>query len=308
MYAELKNQRTSIPVANKPGRRTIASPAVRHQYTAGQPLAFEDNRKEHAAQAAIQRKVTNYSVSSEGMVEAPRDQLKRLIDPAKFTNPPATIFQNIDKWTNIYGNVKIWNRVKATIHSQDGEQHPPRSGIAQNIVGLLGKDEYMIKTGDIHAFEGGHIIPLSVWGSNDTKAGAANDYQNLVPMSRTLNINGWAAAESRMKDGTKKNWDIKIDRENYEVPYGAIAQNFFLTLNNPGADRQQTVYMNGISPLSIIATSSGSSIPSIGAETGTIRPANRMITTGAELKAFLASKKGWEYLSDAMQGRVNAIP
>jgi hypothetical protein len=255
----------------------------------------------------IQRKVTNYKLSSKSTIITPQDQLKAKLDKTKFTENATTVDSNIGLYTNISGSVPIANNVKATIKTSHGETHPDRSGTAQNHLGLIGKDEFFIRTGEGHAFEGGHVVPLSAWGANDTKVASANAYENIVPMSRTVNVGSWAVAEGEMKDGIKRDWEIGIHRQDYAVPYGAIAENFSLHLGS-ASDRERTINMDGITPSMISADPNDTTaLPVVTGEPGTIAPPSAMITNGAQLKKFIQDKKGWQYLNDTMQTTVNGL-
>ena len=260
---------------------------------------------------ALQRRVTNFKTKKKKTKRTPRDELKSKIDYSKFTQNQTTVDQRIDTRTQISGTLDTWDEVSATVRGSTTETHPARSGTVQNHMGHIGKDEYFIRTGDPHAYEGGHVIPLSAWRDTDTDVAKANDYENLVPQSRTVNVGSWAATEFLMKNPANSgtNWKVDITRDDYDVPYSAIAQNLLLTLANPGADKDTTITMNRVTPTSMVATpQSGTALPGLAFEPGTVEIPSKMITAGADLVNLLKRKKLWNFLDDNMQTQVNAIP
>jgi hypothetical protein len=92
---------------------------------------------------------------------------------------------------------------------------PPVRTNASAAVGRIGGDMFYIKTrGNVtDSFEGGHIIPHSLWNTPSPLAKFADDYANLVPMSRGLNIGGWAAKENRMREHEGK----YMGKTSYEI-------------------------------------------------------------------------------------------
>lgn len=123
--------------------------------------------------------------------------------------------------------------------NRDKPEAPARNSYYSAAVGNTGSDSFWLKTEKREAFEGGHVIPHSVWDKTDPDVEESDHYDNLVPMSRTLNVEGWAGREEWMREKTSKlgknqvlELGIDVTRDDFlEIPVGNLAKYFGLTLD-----------------------------------------------------------------------------
>lgn len=116
-------------------------------------------------------------------------------------------------------------------------------------IGKAGEDEYYIKTGQAETFEGGHLIPHWVFDSRDALRDMAGDWRNIVPMSRHVNIAGWADKEAEirrrynlLKDDEELEVDIPVNRRYYSRRVSTLANRFGLTYDDDYEDEAVTLY------------------------------------------------------------------
>ena len=106
------------------------------------------------------------------------------------------------------------------------------------VIGNIGNDEFFVRRG-IHSesHEGGHLIPHALWSSDDKDKNFADGYENLVPMSRSVNVSAWSKSEgeitkklAKMKPPDFLEWTIDIDRSTYKISVGDVAKHMGLKL------------------------------------------------------------------------------
>jgi len=174
----------------------------------------------------MQRQVRNVTWNH-SVVDVPGqqviDQVTNQSNDIKFTkstlkNAVASKFA----WTGNYDRV---DSVVGT--TKGGRPNGQANGTSHTAkVGQMGRDDYRIRTGKqtSEAFEGGHLFGRALWDLNDDDAADMNKSNNLVPMSRGLNIYDYAdQIETQMSAGTWRRWTVTPDWADYQVPEKHLA-------------------------------------------------------------------------------------
>lgn len=196
--------------------------------------------------------------------------------------------------------------------------HPKRRSMEHNI-GQIGGDEFFIRTGIRQSFEGGHLVGHQFWDEKDDDAKSAGDYVNLLPMSRTLNVNayeGWKTAEAKLDRkitdlrgrpvAQKARFTITVENgsEQYNMSLGEICTRFGLTLKKP-ADAARTIsldrWLPGIikSSWANLDTDSESEFPD--AQETVLHNLGTPIETDQELVAAIQISQLWGRMSPEMK-------
>jgi hypothetical protein len=210
----------------------------------------------------LQRQVDTFQETTE-TYDPPAQDLKKSLDYSYFTTPMATAKAAIDK--SLVDPKKTATDVPTKILAilDYGGSPPSRQTHKSGVVGKIGIDEFLLRSGGtFEVFEGGHLIPHELWDEDDSDVDKADDYVNLVPMSRTMNVgarNAWRVIESRMVELVANLTgndvlavQIDIGRQAYDLTYEAIANNFNLA-GAPGKNKNDTVRLYGWIPLSMTA-------------------------------------------------------
>ena len=189
--------------------------------------------------APIQRQVTKFVATTDKRLPPTADLLKSL-DYTKFTDDEDDVVEKIeDTMINPKKTATVRpKQIKASISPNGLNQSkikraPHKSGV----VGKIGTDNYFLRSKSKEVFEGGHLIPHELWTDKDPQKSSADDYVNLVPMSRTMNVGDndhtWRAQEQKMLHSYNigNNFKVTIDINTPDVQsytYGRIGELFGL--------------------------------------------------------------------------------
>ena len=122
----------------------------------------------------------------------------------------------------IQDEIESPTRVTATL--RNGKDASPKRDDRSSTVGWIGFDEFYISRGVKETFEGGHVIPHALFDADDEAADKAGAYENLVPMSRFVNIGTWGNKETQIKGKLTElaaSEDTEDDKLVITVPIGA---------------------------------------------------------------------------------------
>lgn len=252
----------------------------------------------------MQMQVNNFS-SAGTMKDLPRTQLEKEINAnAKhITTKGATLKGILDNSLNYLGNATRVDKVKGTVRGgRPNGQNRTTSHTSE--VGAYGRDELLIKQGwDNVAFEGGHIISKSLWDANDADDNKKNTRENLVPMSRGMNIYTYLNnIETEMGGGAWRIWTIDPTYTKYDVPEKHIAKVFGLSVGATNGDN--TLTLDSWIPQSITGTKAGFSAK---ADESGIYSERQQADTGAELKQLLEDANLTNYVTDKLMGKINGL-
>src|SRR3569623_3209904 len=139
--------------------------------------------------APVERSVVDFDATTT-RYDPPGTDLLGTIDKSKFKESAKTVSLRLRSYMNnpLVRTFSVPTNVTATLEQSDpASEHPKRNGSRSANIGLIGRDEFWLKTGLLENFEGGHIISHSLWDDDDNDVDMAGSYENLVPMSRTLN-------------------------------------------------------------------------------------------------------------------------
>lgn len=147
------------------------------------------------------------------------------------------------------------------------------------------------------SFEGGHLIPHAAFDRDDDEAEMAGAFDNLVPMSRSLNVGdtGWADIEKEiasklaiMDDDDELEVTVSVEGEDtYTVTLGELAGRFGLTLKNPGVNGWKEIELFAWIPKRLkpaaINMQTGSDLELDDVRENPLRRGHARISTGAGL-------------------------
>jgi len=158
-----------------------------------------------AGTAPLQRRVDSFGVDTENY-SPPTSDLIDSIDDTYFTQAPKAVRNaiNASLYDTKVSNTEVPTRITATLAAdQAGDTAPTRATHKSGMVGKFGMNEFFMRSGGTwEVFEGGHLIPHEIWTTADPDVAFADDYVNLVPMSRNLNVgtdeDSWKSIEGRM--------------------------------------------------------------------------------------------------------------
>ncbi|WP_437536884.1 DUF4157 domain-containing protein [Sorangium sp. So ce726] len=298
--------------------------AVARRVAAGQSASDLLGRAGAPAAAAapaapvIQRKVTSFDYK-ELRYDPPVTDLLDTIDYDYFTQSQKTVQAKVRSMLHDpkSGTTTVPGSVEASI-APNGKKDktPARKTHKSGVIGKIGVDEFYLRAGGTsEVFEGGHLIPHELWSVNDADADSADDYCNLVPMSRNLNVgtgNTWKQIENAIVDQVKikgKSIDVEIDvgHTSYEISYDRIAQLFGLNVDATGGyDGTDTVKLYGWLPTSLKPVDvTGKKPKSLGnVFENQLHNTFTPITTGAELVEALKQTPLWDRMASSLQGDV----
>jgi hypothetical protein len=191
--------------------------------------------------APIQRRVTKFEATTSSRIPPMEDLIGKL-DYLSFAETKEEIQDSImsESRSSRRGWTDTPVSIEADISRRKGSKLK-RTGTASRTVGKIGADDYFLRTGTHETFEGGHLIPHELWARGDEDSADADDYVNLVPMSRTMNVgdgsNSWRTQEKKMIGLWKKRHNLRVrisvtSPELHEMTYKRIAEIFDLTVVN----------------------------------------------------------------------------
>ncbi|WP_156924443.1 DNA/RNA non-specific endonuclease [Derxia gummosa] len=222
------------------------------------PAATAQRRLAAASQpeaGVVQRNVLDFNVDYEELLPPTQDLINELeASDAIDERHNGEITKQVRDFFGSKGvkTVPAPASIAATLDNQVNTP-PGRNGYYSGVIGNFGRDQFYIKTGQAETFEGGHIIPHSLWDAADGAVGMADHYKNLVPMSRTLNVENWAKREDWMRDKELEDNEtlevgIDITREDYLEPtVGNMARMLKLRLD-ANADPTSTLRLDNWLP------------------------------------------------------------
>ena len=163
------------------GCRTLSSPA---EAAAVHPMPEVET-------APIQRKVTSFHADTKNYYP-PCTDLIGMINHSYFTQTTKSI--NATIWNSMKdpkkGLTAVPTYIEATVAPNWLSDSTPARKRMSAVVGKIGSDEYWLRSGGTsEIYEGGHLIPHELWTTNDQDVDSADNYDNLVPMSRNMNVN-----------------------------------------------------------------------------------------------------------------------
>ncbi|NET81645.1 MAG: DUF4157 domain-containing protein [Moorea sp. SIO1F2] len=198
----------------------------------------------------IQRKVLNYEVQKT-KISPPGEAIKKDSNAKSYFDNKSgkeglkyeeliERLLSMPKKTDTEAPLKV-NAVIAP--NEENDRGIKRKTYKSGVIGKFGRDEFLLKSSMFASDkEGGHLIPHALWSENSQDTHYADGYENLVPMSRDLNIGKWAAQEKKMKSemisnsynkGKKRGTLVKIiiPRKEYQVDLKKLAKLLGIVVN-----------------------------------------------------------------------------
>lgn len=297
--------------ADAMGARAIGQ-SVQRQYRGNEATMMP-------TQNVLQRSVTDFRYDS-AEYDPPGTDILETIDDADFTQTTKQISNKVRTYLNdpLVKTLSVPERVVATLEqSPKGASHPERQGSRSRNIGLIGRDEFWLKTGLIENFEGGHIIPHSLWDDDDSDVEYAGSYVNLVPMSRTLNVMDWAGKEGEIKNklasidsGDQLEVDINIGHQNYSLTNQEIANRFGLNVKF-GRDPHKSNLLYGWNLTNASVNWShietGSELDLSDVEENNLRNTFAEIDDAEELIAQLKQSGFWMRMSETLKQQLESL-
>ena len=290
--------------------------------------------------AALHRQVTKFEAKTRTFTPPAADLAESLAYYAdsfveEESDIEAAIASSRDLKATMTDEVEVPTEIQATVDSERAD-YPTRDLIGPHI-GAAGHDEFYIKRGNHEAFEGGHIIPNQVFDKTDSPT-KSNTSENIVPMSRHMNIEEWKKFESELilrtvpkrephdeliEDDEELRITIPISHQNYSRRLSQLARRFGLAFLDGAEDEDVALYgwiPTKIGPITVLryktmrVGSRDSDSEESEAESQRDLPMAREsefrrehdeITTGAELAQALEAQ-GWN-ISDDLLERVRGL-
>ncbi|QDQ27987.1 hypothetical protein FNU76_17450 [Chitinimonas arctica] len=216
---------------------------------AGQDAPVAESRSADAGttgEGPIQRRVPDFQSTNKD-IPPPTTDLLDTLNYSYFTQTQKQVKQAIlDKMVPTKASdTPRPSRIEAEI-GKDGllDSTPKRKTHKSGMVGKFGVNEFGLRSGGTHeVYEGGHLIPHELWSDQDPEVDEADDYVNLVPMSRNMNVGhsdaakSWANIEAKLVDAAGKltganTFSVAIDitHDGYNLSYNDVAKIFNLTI------------------------------------------------------------------------------
>ena len=274
-----------------------------------------------AVRAPLQRRDDDFEAETENYVPPTRDLLDT-INYKYFTQSEKNVRSKIESRLidTKASTTEVPTRIEATIAAdKKGDETPARKTHKSGMVGKFGVNEFYLRSGGTpEVFEGGHIIPHEIWATVDSDVDSADDYVNLVPMSRNMNVGAkesWRAIEQKMVELYKSlkgaqtfSVGIDIGHQSYHLSYNHLAALFGLTVAG-GHDGTNTIKMYDWLPTQIKAEdTSGKKPKAMGMVVenqlhNTFSP----ITNASELVTALKGTPLWLRMSEALRDDVENL-
>jgi hypothetical protein len=282
------------------------SRAVAHEH----PSSMADGKSHHSPEVRsftppVQRQVRNVNWNTNN-VEVPGQQIlsnfgnitEINVNQPTLTNKVTGKFKYIgtaDQVVDVVGTTKA------------GRPNGNGAGTSHTAkIGQIGRDEFLLKRGvdQSEAFEGGHLIGKALWDANDADVGSMNKSENLVPMSRGLNIYDYAdQIEEAMGKNAWRRWTIAPVRSAYKVPEKHLAELLGLPLKNGMTGDNQLDFTAWI-PDRVTAQQGG--VVKVAPENPLLSPFVQ-VDDGPGLVQLLQQTRSWNYLTDQLQQQVTAL-
>jgi hypothetical protein len=277
----------------------------------------------HSGSSPIQRRVMKFKCDSDNC-DPPTNDLLESIDYGYFKESEDVVKDAI---TGAVTPTKASvtdrpNEIKATIGTNGkSDSNPDRKTSKSGQIGKFGSNEYFLRAGGAYeVFEGGHLIPHELWSERDPDVASADDYVNLVPMSRTMNVgvlNSWRTIERQMLEFAanlkgKENFEVvvKVNHEDYRLSYNQLAALFKLNVDNAKHDGTNSIVLYNWLPTSISAVRNPTKATEVDmgeVAESQIHNTSARIATGGELIEVLKSTPIWNRMSASLQGKVEKI-
>lgn len=274
------------------------------------------------AAAPVQRRVDSFAVDTSSYVP-PTSDLLDTIDYDYFTESEKTVRSHVNARLvdTKLSTTDVPTRIEATIAAdKKGDETPKRQTHKSGMVGKFGINEFYMRSGKTsEVFEGGHLIPHEIWATEDDDVDWADDYVNLVPMSRSLNVgaqeHSWRSIEHKILEAYKSlkgkatfSVGIDIEHEPYELSYDGLAWLFGLHVDG-GSDGSDTIQMYGWLPTRIEAQdTTGKKAIDLGeAVENELHDTSTPITSAAELVEALKRTPLWLRMSESLRDDVEGL-
>jgi hypothetical protein len=229
-----RQERPSAPTsaAAEPATRLLALQRTHGNHALARGLRSRSGR-------VLQRRVTYFKADTETIDPPGLDVTNEMQGSGLFQDSQAEIANAVDAvLINSYKQRRsVATRITARL--TPGVTTPSTRKNASGKIGQVGIDEFWIQRGLVETFEGGHLIPHFVVDANDASANEVESSINMVPMSRTTNIRGWARKEKQIKEklatlppGDSIEVTIPIQKDTYKVTVGNLAKRFGLELKD----------------------------------------------------------------------------
>ncbi len=266
--------------------------------------------------APVQLRVNKFEAEVE-KYDSPGEDILKSLETANFIETKKEIREKVQDTLNVFEkSVNVPEKVTAVM--EHGGQPPTRKGTESQTIGRIGRDEFWLRTGGLlESFEGGHLIPHALWDEDDAEVERADSYDNLVPMSRTMNIMDWADREKKFKEKLKDipsddrlKVTIEVKHNAYRLTLDQIATKFALRLN-PGVNKSDTVLLYGWLPVDASPKwehlETGSEKEMSEAEETVLRATAPKIRTVEGFRAALKETALWNRLSTNLKGKILAL-
>jgi hypothetical protein len=275
----------------------------------GVPAAISDS-------PPIQRQVTKFSAVTSDRIPPAADLINSL-DYDKFNDDEDDVVDKIqDATRNPKKTVtKTPTKIKASIAPNTfGHKALARATYKSGVVGKIGTDDYFLSSGVKEVFEGGHLIPHELWSDKDKQRSLADDYVNLVPMSRTMNVGDnshtWRTQEKAMLEHYEQgnSFSVTVDIDSpvaREFTYERIGEVFGVSVAAGEEDSIVQVY-NWL-PKSVTLTGDKSTNFDEQAYENEIYNVHDPITDGAALVAALKQTAIWSRCDENLQNELEKL-
>jgi hypothetical protein len=283
------------------GARALADYTV--QRKAENTLTASKRTNGHPSHKTAQRQVRNVNWNT-ATLPVPAQQI--LDNHPHFTDINCTLPQLRNavtprfRWT---GTADMPTKVAAT--TKLGRPNGAGNGTSHTAkVGQIGRDEYFIKRGvdQSEAFEGGHLISAALWDANDGDVASMNRSENLVPMSRGLNIYTYAdQIEAAMSGGLWRRWTITPTRHNYQIPEKHLAYLLGNLPLHPGHNGDHLLTLQSWISDNVHAIQGG--VVRVANENPLLGPYEQA-DDGPTLITLLQQTGAWRFLTEALRAQV----
>lgn len=266
--------------------------------------------------APIQRKVTLFSATTSSRLPPIADLLK-IIDYDKFDEDEDDVYDHIiDSTNNPKKTLTVTpKQIKASV-SPNGFGNKPlaRTTYKSGVVGKIGADNYFLHSAIHEVFEGGHLIPHELWSDGDPQKNSADDYVNLVPMSRTMNVgrneHSWRDQEKKMLDYYEKGNSFKVTVDvnspiAHEFTYDQLGRVFNLDVVD--GEENETVNVYNWLPEKVDIAEDKNLFTFTTAYENQIYDVHGKIMDGAALIAVLKQTPIWERCDSSLQEELEDI-
>lgn len=247
-----------------------------------------------------QRRVKNFKTTKKNAT-TPVEQVRNAVDPTHFTGDIVTALMNLDLAKN--ADIDLPTRVEADVNAGDGSI--TRIAGPATEAGRTGREEMMFRLGQRITTEGGHLIPHACLDQNTAASIRlmVDGPRNIIPMSRTMNMIGWAAIENTLKTSTFAKVDFQPQYDDYEVSNARLAE--LTGISTVLGHEFDTIAMEATMPTKVNGSVDGIAVS---ADEPEVYRGRNIVQCGADLVTAMKAVGLWNSLDQGMQTEVLGIP